>query len=145
MDINVIKEMMREFKSCELTKLEIKHADIEIKMEKKKEVIMAPAVAPSCSATVPETAPGKSEREATGCAILSPMVGTVYTAPSPESDQFVSIGQQVKKGDVVCIIEAMKLMNEVEAEIDGEIIEILAKNEEMVEFGEPLFIIQPKA
>lgn len=149
---------MREFKSCELTKLEIKHDDIEIKIEKKKEAIMAPVVAheaiasveteqlaPSCSTIVAETASVKMEKEPTGCAILSPMVGTVYTAPNPDSDQFVSVGQQVKKGDVVCIIEAMKLMNEVEAEIDGEIIEVLAKNEEMVEFGEPLFIVQPKA
>lgn len=154
---------MQEFKSCELTKLEIKHDDIEIKIEKKKEIIMAPTpsqdmpatleVAPqvqACSTVVSETAsikevPAPAPVSATGCAIMSPMVGTVYTAPSPGADQFVSVGQKVKKGDVVCIIEAMKLMNEVEAEIDGEIIEVLIKNEAMVEFGQPLFIIEPQA
>lgn len=146
---------MREFKSCKLTKLEIKHDDIEIKMEKKKEIIMAPVAnqdtpsvleaAPSCSTIVSETASIKSEEKPTGCAIMSPMVGTVYTAPGPDSDEFVSVGQKVKKGDVVCIIEAMKLMNEVESEIDGEIVEVLAKNETMVEFGEPLFIVEPEA
>lgn len=158
MDIKVIKEMMQEFKSCELTKLEIKYDDIEIKMEKKKEVIMGPATrqeaipnlevaqtAPACSTVVSQTASIKNEEEPEGCAVLSPMVGTVYIAPDPESDAFVSVGQEVKKGDVLCIIEAMKLMNEVEAEIDGQIIEVLAQNEEMVEFGEPLFIVQPKA
>ncbi|HHX62695.1 MAG TPA: acetyl-CoA carboxylase biotin carboxyl carrier protein [Epulopiscium sp.] len=158
MDIKVIKEIMREFKECELTKLEIKHDDIEIKIEKKKEIIVAPtgsqspapleetvSVAPSCSTIVAETASIKNTPEITGCAIMSPMVGTVYTAPNPESDNFVSVGQKVKKGDVVCIIEAMKLMNEVEAEIDGEVIEILAQNEGMVEFGQPLFIINPQA
>ena len=157
MDIEIIKEIMREFKSCELSKLEIKHGDIDIKMENKKEVIMAPVashaapstlgvapVAPSCSTIVSETASIKSVVEKTGCAIMSPMVGTIYTAPDPDSDAFISVGQKVKKGDVVCIIEAMKLMNEVEAEIDGEVIEVLAKNEQMVEFGQPLFMIEPQ-
>lgn len=154
MDIKLIKEIMREFKSCELTKLEIKYDDIEIKMENKKEVIMAPSrnqevlplvqeapVAPSCS-IVRATQDAAVNR---GCAIISPMVGTVYTAPGPETENFVTVGQKVKKGDVVCIIEAMKLMNEVEAEIDGEVIEVLVNNEQMVEFGEPLFIIEPQA
>lgn len=158
MDINIIKEIMREFKSCELTKLEIKHGDIDIKMEKKKEVIMGPAVsqvaAPAleaapvsaaCSTIVSETATIKSVPEPVGCAIMSPMVGTIYTAENPDSDAFISVGQKVKKGDVVCIIEAMKLMNEVESEIDGVVIEVLAKNEQMVEFGEPLFMIAPEA
>lgn len=157
MDIKTIKEIMREFKSCELTKLEIKHDDIEIKIEKKKEVIMAPTVnqdvasapesvpLPSCTVTASPVQETANAPKTTGCAIVSPMVGTVYTAPNPEADNFVSLGQKVKKGDVVCIIEAMKLMNEVEAEIDGEVVEILAKNEHMVEFGEPLFIIEPQA
>lgn len=149
MDMTVIKEIMKEFKSCELTKLEIKHDDIEIKIEKNKEVVAsvseaAPAAAPSCSTIVGETASIKAVSEPVGCAIMSPMVGTVYTAAGPDSDDFVSVGQKVKKGDVVCIIEAMKLMNEVEAEIDGEIIEVLIKNEQMVEFGAPLFIVDPE-
>ncbi len=145
---------MREFKSCDLTKLEIKHDEIEIKMEKKKELAMAPVAsqdtevvleaAPSCSTIVSETPSIKSPAKATGCAIMSPMVGTLYTAPGPDSDAFVAVGKKVKKGDVVCIIEAMKLMNEVEAEIDGEIVEVLAKNEQMVEFGQPLFIVEPQ-
>lgn len=148
MDIKVIKEIMREFKTCGLTKLDIKHDDIEIKMEKKKEVAsMAHSVEtiPSCSVTREPQQDVYEASQATGCAIVSPMVGTVYTAPNPESAPYVSLGQRIKKGDVVCIIEAMKLMNEVESEVDGVVTEIVAKNEQMVEFGAPLFIIEPQA
>jgi acetyl-CoA carboxylase biotin carboxyl carrier protein len=74
--------------------------------------------------------------------ITSPLVGTFYRAPSPESDPYVEIGSHVKKGDVLCIIEAMKLMNEIEANVDGEIVEIMAQNGEMVEYGESLFKIR---
>lgn len=71
----------------------------------------------------------------------SPIVGTYYEAATPDADPFVSVGSKVKKGDTLCIIEAMKLMNEIEADADGEIAEILVKNEEGVEYGQPLFRI----
>lgn len=157
MDLATVKEIMREFKACELTKLELKYDNTQIKLEKKKEVIMSPSVkqvpeyeelpvaAPSCATIIPAQITPEVKPQSTGCAIVSPMVGTIYTAPDPDSEDFMKLGKMVKKGDVVCIIEAMKLMNEVEAEIDGEVIEILVKNEQMVEFGEPLFIIEPKA
>ena len=74
--------------------------------------------------------------------IASPMVGTFYSSSSPDKPSFVQIGSVVKKGDTLCIIEAMKLMNEIEAECDGEIIEILAENGQMVEYGLPLFKIK---
>lgn len=74
--------------------------------------------------------------------VKSPMVGTFYLKPSPESNPYVEIGQKVKKGDVLCIIEAMKLMNEIESEFDGEIVEILLKDGEVVEYGKPLFKIK---
>ena len=70
------------------------------------------------------------------------MIGTFYAKPSPDSNPYVEIGSVVKKGDIVCIIEAMKLMNEIESEFDGEIKEILVRNEEMVDFGKPLFVIK---
>lgn len=75
--------------------------------------------------------------------VLSPFVGTFYRAPSPEAEPYVREGQTVKRGDVLCIIEAMKLMNEIEAEFPGKIVSILAENGQPVEFGEPLFIIEP--
>ncbi len=74
--------------------------------------------------------------------ITSPMVGTFYSKPSPDAKPFVEVGSKVKKGDKLCIIEAMKLMNEIEAEEDGEIVEILVKDEEMVDYGKKLFVIK---
>ena len=75
--------------------------------------------------------------------VLSPFVGTFYRAPSPETDSYVREGQVVKRGDVLCIIEAMKLMNEIEAEFPGKIVSVLVENGQPVEFGEPLFIVEP--
>jgi len=75
--------------------------------------------------------------------IRSPMVGTFYCAPAPEAKPYVDVGQEVKVGQVVCIIEAMKLMNEIEAEIAGRIVEILVENAKPVEFGQPLFLVDP--
>ncbi|MFL0195099.1 acetyl-CoA carboxylase biotin carboxyl carrier protein [Clostridium sp. WILCCON 0269] len=74
--------------------------------------------------------------------ILSPIVGTFYSSPNPDKPAFISVGSKVKKGDVLCIIEAMKLMNEIQSEVDGEITEILVENEQMVEYGEPIFKIK---
>jgi acetyl-CoA carboxylase biotin carboxyl carrier protein len=74
--------------------------------------------------------------------ILAPMVGTFYAQPGPDKPPYVSVGDKVKKGQPVCIIEAMKLMNEIESEVEGEIIECLVENEEMVEFGQPLYIVK---
>jgi len=76
-----------------------------------------------------------------GHLVESPIVGTYYNAPSPEADPYVCVGSKVKKGDVLCIIEAMKLMNEIEADQEGEIVEILVENEQGVEYGQPLFRI----
>ena len=74
--------------------------------------------------------------------VTSPMVGTFYTKPAPDKEDFVKVGDIVKKGQVLCIIEAMKLMNEIESEFDGEIVEICTRNEEMVDYGKPLFKIK---
>ncbi|MFC0561617.1 acetyl-CoA carboxylase biotin carboxyl carrier protein [Halalkalibacter alkalisediminis] len=74
--------------------------------------------------------------------ITSPMVGTFYSAPSPDSDPYVKQGAQVTEESVVCIVEAMKLMNEIEAEVKGKIVEILAENGELVEYGQPLFVVE---
>ena len=74
--------------------------------------------------------------------VASPMVGTLYLKPSPEKNEFVKVGDTVKKGQTLCIVEAMKLMNEIESEYDGKIVEICASNEEMVDYGKPLFKIE---
>ena len=84
----------------------------------------------------------ENEKEENYKIITSPVVGTFYSKSAPTANPYVTVGQKVKKGDVLCIIEAMKLMNEIEAECSGEIIEILAKDEEMVDYGKPLFKIK---
>ena len=85
----------------------------------------------------------ETETQEDNCKIVkSPMVGTFYLKPDPNSNPYVEIGKKVKKGDILCIIEAMKLMNEIECEFDGEITEILVKDGEMVEYGKPLFKIK---
>ena len=76
--------------------------------------------------------------------IVSPMVGTFYQSPSPDVDAYVKVGSKVAKDSIVCIVEAMKLFNEIEAEVDGEIVEILVKNGQLVEYGQPLFLVKPE-
>jgi acetyl-CoA carboxylase biotin carboxyl carrier protein len=76
--------------------------------------------------------------------IVSPMVGTFYASPTPDADAYVKAGSNVTKDSIVCIVEAMKLFNEIEAEVDGEIVEILAKNGQLVEYGQPLFLVKPE-
>jgi acetyl-CoA carboxylase biotin carboxyl carrier protein len=98
----------------------------------------APAAPRSISLTQPAAEP-----EGKGTFISSPFVGTFYRAPSPEAPSFVEVGQSVRKGQVVCIVEAMKLMNEIEAEADGKVEEILVKNGEHVEYGQHLIRISP--
>ncbi|WP_338451671.1 acetyl-CoA carboxylase biotin carboxyl carrier protein [Niallia oryzisoli] len=76
--------------------------------------------------------------------ITSPMVGTFYESPTPDADAYVKIGSKVSKDSIVCIVEAMKLFNEIEAEVEGEIVEVLVKNGQLVEFGQPLFLVKPE-
>ncbi|MDF2878032.1 MAG: acetyl-CoA carboxylase, biotin carboxyl carrier protein [Clostridia bacterium] len=150
MDIQVIKELMNEFKEAELTKLALKCEAFELTLEKEKEIISVGAQQiPSASAAYPSVTMNcgidtmaDKEVNIEKKHIVSPMVGTFYASNTPGGEPFIKIGSKVKKGDIVCIIEAMKLMNEVEAEIEGEIVEILASNEQMVEYAQPLFVIK---
>ncbi|MEN9528996.1 MAG: hypothetical protein RI932_869 [Pseudomonadota bacterium] len=95
-----------------------------------------PAAQPAAVAPAPKAIPE-------GTTVSSPFVGTFYRSPSPDSPSFVDIGTRVKKGQTLCIVEAMKLMNEIESEIDGEVVGILVENAKPVEFGTPLFVIRP--
>ena len=99
------------------------------------------AASPAVSAAAPAETPAVSQKPA-GKSIKAPLVGTFYAAPSPDQPPFVQVGDTVKKGQVIGIVEAMKLMNEIESEYDGIVEEILVKNEETVEYGQPLFRIR---
>jgi acetyl-CoA carboxylase biotin carboxyl carrier protein len=107
----------------------------------------APAVSVAAPLPPPPVAhvapvPEKAKLAEPGTLLTSPFVGTFYRAPSPEAPPFADVGQTIRKGQVVCIVEAMKLMNEIESEFDGKILEILVKNAEHVEYGQPLFRIE---
>ena len=114
---------------------------IKFKLTIKSEFSFCSVSASPVTPSVTEAAK-PSEPAHKGKAITSPMVGTFYAAPSPDAAAFVEVGKTISQGDVVCIVEAMKLMNEIESEFGGEIVEICVKNEDVVEYGTPLFKIK---
>jgi acetyl-CoA carboxylase biotin carboxyl carrier protein len=103
----------------------------------------SPAVGAAAPVAAPAASPAPAVAASTHPQIVSPMVGTFYLSPSPDSPPYVSVGQEVQEDTVVCIIEAMKVMNEIKAETRGVIVEILAQNGKPVEFGKPLFAVRP--
>ncbi|WNC17129.1 acetyl-CoA carboxylase biotin carboxyl carrier protein [Brevibacillus brevis] len=108
-------------------------------------VAAAPAAAPAPAAAAPATAPAApAAEEANLHKIVSPMVGTFYSAPEPGKPPYVQAGDKVNPNKVVCIVEAMKLFNEIEAEVNGEIVKVLVEDGQLVEYGQPLFLVKPE-
>lgn len=143
MEYEKIKQLMEDMGNSKLTAIDIDFPDgTKISMKKEEKQVVVENLLPKQEIKVETMEKKQEEKVCEGNVIKSPMVGTFYAKPSPDSDAYVTIGQKVKKGDVLCIIEAMKLMNEIESEFDGEIVEILVKDEETVEYGKPLFIIK---
>ena len=150
MEYEKIKQLMEDMGNSKLTEIAIDFPDgtrISMKKEEKQVVIekLSTEVEEKVDSLkeILELEEKESERKREkGNIVKSPMVGTFYAKPSPNSDAYVTIGKKVKKGDVLCIIEAMKLMNEIESEFDGEVVEILVKDGEAVEYGKPLFVIE---
>jgi acetyl-CoA carboxylase biotin carboxyl carrier protein len=108
-------------------------------------MVVGTASAPVVSADGVSSAGDESDHQSADSAhtISSPIVGTFYSAPSPDADPYVQVGDEVKTGQVLCIVEAMKLMNEIESDVDGVVVEVFGRNAQPVEFGEPLFAVQP--
>jgi acetyl-CoA carboxylase biotin carboxyl carrier protein len=147
MELEDLKNIIEFLKETDITELSVEKDGIKIKIKREKyfQSIEIPAqrpqVIPAQESLVKEaTAEEEAQRLIT---ITSPIVGTFYRAPSPEAPFFIEIGQKVKKGQVLCIIEAMKLMNEIECEADGVIVKALVENGQTVEYGEPLFLVEP--
>lgn len=142
-----IKELITILEESSLSVLEIQKDDgSKVRLEKAQPVQQVVAAAPSVPVQASAPAPAQTSAPAaapasSGKAIKAPIVGVFYVAPSPDAQPYVSVGKQVKKGDTVCIIEAMKCMNEIQAEEDGTITAVLAKDGELVEYGQPLFSI----
>ena len=139
MDIQRIKDMIALMDEASLTELDVSEGDARIclKRQPSGQVVAQPAIAPA-----PVTEPAEESKPINkGHVVKSPMVGTFYTSPSPSSPAFVEVGKSVKKGDVICIIEAMKMMNQIEADKAGVIEAILIDDGTPVEFDQALFTI----
>ena len=154
MDLRKLKTLIDLVSESNVSELEITEAEGKVRIVKAAPVAapvalsnVAPVVATApIAATVPAPAPAPASAAAVpvelqGHVIKSPMVGTFYRAPSPGAQPFVEVGQAVKEGDPVCIIEAMKILNEIEADRAGVIKEILVENGQAVEYGQPLFVL----
>ena len=148
MNYEDIKKLIEDMGNSKLTEINIDFPDgTRIGMKKDKEVQIIERTTSQIVQSQPiikktEKKQESETKEEQGNIVKSPMVGTFYLRPDPNSAQYVEVGKTVKKGDVLCIIEAMKLMNEIESEFDGTIAEILVKDGEMVEYGKPLFRIR---
>ena len=143
-DFDRVRELAEIATEFDLAEIEL-DACGGVRVVRRSAEVAAPAVAPlppppPLHVAVPVEKAAKPVEA--GTLITSPFVGTFYRSPSPESPAFIDVGQAVRKGQVVCIVEAMKLMNEIESELDGKVLEILVKNAEHVEYGQPLFRIE---
>ena len=144
MEYEKIKQLMDDMGNSKLSSIDIDFPDgTKISMKKNDNVEISTKAMKSSSQEVKKEEPEleQSSNEDTGKIVKSPMVGTFYIKPNPSANPYVEVGKKVKKGDVLCIIEAMKLMNEIESEFDGEIAEIFIKDGEAVEYGKALFRI----
>lgn len=145
MDIQQIKELIALLEESKLTKLVVKKGDLELHLEKESAHLPSPRLSPiptELAAALQSEAPRKEE--VSGFYVTSPMVGTFYGSPAPDQPAFVKVGDQVEESTIVCIIEAMKVMNEVKAGMQGIVMEILADTSQPVEFGTRLLKICKK-
>lgn len=143
MEYEKIKQLIDDMGNSKLTDIDITFPDgtkISMKKAAKQETIIVNQEVRESTSTV-EVATNGSIKKETGKIVKSPMVGTFYIKPSPSANPYVEIGSNVKKGDTLCIIEAMKLMNEIESEYSGKVLEVLVKDGDIVEYGTPLFRI----
>lgn len=142
MDLEKIEGLVKIIEESSLKEFTYKEGDIKITMSKLDHPPVVAAgvpVAPSAAAPAPAPAAVQEEEQ---LFITSPIVGTFYSAPAPDAPAFVKVGEQVKNGQTVCILEAMKLMNEIQSEFDCEIEAVLVSNEQKVEYGQPLFRVK---
>ncbi|MEL6350379.1 MAG: acetyl-CoA carboxylase biotin carboxyl carrier protein [Cyanobacteria bacterium J06627_28] len=167
MNFNELRELVAALNQTDIAELTLKNADFELTLRKpsalQPDVVvsqtptpapvmpaampvstLAPAAATTTAPAMPEpAAPAEPILDSSLVEITSPMVGTFYRSPAPDESVFVEVGDRIQTGQTVCIIEAMKLMNELEAEISGEIVDILVENAEPIEFGQPLMRVRP--
>lgn len=155
MNVEEIKELMTLFNDSNMTEFHLSNEEFEVQFSKREEYpqVVSNAVAPVANVASPveaapaSAAPSAEAQEAPQVAtdakyITSPIVGVVYLQSSPDADPFVQVGKQITSNDTVCIIEAMKIMNEIKSDFNGEVLEVLVENGQMVDFGQKLFAIR---
>ncbi len=159
MDLQKIKRLIKLVEASDIEELEIEEEGFQVRITKKKEIAINPqvihtsSIAPSPLPSMPssqyethvheakvESVPGATSDNIVE--ICSPMVGTFYRAPAPDAAPYVEVGHEIQPGKILCIIEAMKLMNEIEAEVSGKIVKILAENAQPIEYNQPLFLVE---
>lgn len=157
-----LKELIEFLIEKDITEFELERGDVKMRIKRGQEVQMVHApIAPVMAASMPATPLAAAPQPAGSTApppgtpaaaaseeglhiVKSPIVGTFYEAPSPGSPPFVKVGDHVNAGQVLCIVEAMKLMNEIESDVGGEVVNILVSNAQPVEYGQPLYAVKPK-
>jgi acetyl-CoA carboxylase biotin carboxyl carrier protein len=148
-----ICELIQLIGSSGVASVEVEHAGSRVRIEGRSQAVVAPAAVPAAAAAPvgPAPAPPAPEAGAPAApndeeglhAITSPIVGTFYRAPNPDAEPYAKVGDFVEKGQTLCIVEAMKLMNEIECDVSGTIVKVLPENAQPVEFGEQLFLVRP--
>lgn len=153
MDIRKVKKLIELLEESNLSEIEIHEGEESVRLSRQTQTVYAPAPAPALAASMsPPAAAEQAARDADttadsngglppGHIVRSPMVGSYYASPTPESEPFVTMGQKVNQGDTLCILEAMKMFNQIEADKSGKIVAILCENGEAVEYDQPLFVI----
>ena len=159
MNLKELKELIEFLKEQEIAEFELERGDVKVRIKRGVLVSAAPAVMQTPTSVLPvqvSASPGESSQPSTSSPrpgtpadeglhiVKSPIVGTFYESPSPGSPPFVKPGDPIETGQVLCIIEAMKLMNEIEADVTGELVKRLVNNGQPVEYGQPLFSIRPR-
>jgi len=148
MDIRKVKKLIEMLESSELEVIEIKEGEESVRLVKKQtETVVSHVTQNPADPVTEKTVIGHSQealsniKAADGEVITSPMVGTFYAAPSPGAKPFISVGDEIQEGDIVCIVEAMKMMNEIKSDFSGKVTSVLVENSEPVEFGQALFTV----
>ena len=144
MDIRKVKKLIEMMEESDISEIEIKEGDEAVRISRSGVVTSLPASVAAFEAVPADTSivdPGVRAEEVKGHVIVAPMVGTFYRAPSPSSPAFVELGDRIREGDTLCIIESMKMMNHIKADRAGTVEAILVENESAVEFDQPLFTL----
>jgi acetyl-CoA carboxylase biotin carboxyl carrier protein len=142
MDLKELKKLIDILKNTDVTELQLEREGSKVRIKRQKVISSEEGPMPL---PVEEKAPPEEDKEDAQrlFTVTSPLVGTFYRSSSPDAKSFIEVGDRVGKGQVICIVEAMKLMNEIESEVDGSVVKVLVDNAQPVEYGEPLFLIDP--